>query len=309
MEKRRLGKTDMNVSVLGLGFGSLQLSGSGTNDVSRVIELALDLGVNVLDTAECYGQSEESIGQAVSHRRQEYYLFTKCGHAIGSGIDLPDWHPQLLEQSIERSLRRLKTDYLDLVQLHSCSEQLLRDGEVIAVLQRARDAGKARYIGYSGDRRAALYAVHCGAFDVLQTSVNIADQEAIDLTIPAARARHMGVIAKRSVAGAAWKMQQKPTDEVQAAYWQRLTVLRYEFLRGNLDEVASTALRFTLSVPGVSVALVGTSRPDHMQRNVALLDAGSLPEDLVASIRTRWEAATALRKWLPGGRWGWHGLV
>lgn len=309
MEKRSFGKTDMHVSVLGLGFGSLQLSGSSTKDIARVIEPALAMGVNVLDTAECYGQSEEMIGQAVSHRRHEYYLFTKCGHAIGSGIDLPDWHPQLLEQSIEQSLRRLKTDYLDLIQLHSCSEEQLRAGEVIAVLQRARDAGKVRYIGYSGDRRAALYAVQCGAFDALQTSVNIADQEAIDLTIPAARAKHMGIIAKRSLAGTAWKAQQRPNDEAQAAYWQRLATLHYDFLQGNPDDALSTALRFTLSVPGVSVALVGTSHPDHVQHNITLLDAGPLRADQVAHIRTRWKAATMLRKWLPGGRWGWHGWV
>src|SRR5579863_3971403 len=237
MHMRTFGKTDMNVSALGLG--TRQLAGASLEDASRVLHAALDCGLNVIDTAECYGHSEELIGRAVSNRRDEYYLFTKCGHAAGSGFALPDWHPQLLEQSIEQSLRRLKTDHLDLVQLHSCSEQLLRRGEVIVVLQRARDAGKVRYIGYSGDRRAAHYAVECGAFDALQTSVNIADQEAIDLIIPAARGRHMGVIAKRPLASVAWSLSQKPADPVQALYWQRLARLGYDFLKKELDESVS----------------------------------------------------------------------
>src|SRR5665647_2693021 len=148
MEKRRFGKTDMHVSVLGfggaeIGFGEISLS-----IVDRLLGNALDAGLNVIDTAECYKASEELIGQAVKHRRKDYYLFTKCGHA--AGIDAPDWDPKMIAQSIDRSLERLQTDYVDLIHLHSCSEEILRDGEVISVLKRAQEAGKTRYIGYSG---------------------------------------------------------------------------------------------------------------------------------------------------------------
>src|SRR5207244_3705047 len=121
-------------------------------------------------------------GRPPSPRRAEYYLFTKCGHAAEDGR--ADWRPRSLAESIERSLRRLRTDYVDLIQLHSCSERELRKGDVIEALERARERGQARYIGYSGDGAAARYAVECGRFDTLQTSISIADQAALDHALP-----------------------------------------------------------------------------------------------------------------------------
>ena len=97
---------------------------------------------------------------------KDFYLFSKCGHA--AGINLPDWDPKLLEQSIDRSLRRLKTDHLDLIQLHSCSLEQLQTGDVLAPWASALALGKTRFIGYSGDDQAARYAVDSGVFDTLQ---------------------------------------------------------------------------------------------------------------------------------------------
>jgi aryl-alcohol dehydrogenase-like predicted oxidoreductase len=309
VEKRPFGKTDMHVSVL--GFGSYKMSGkpggSTVAEVDRLLGSILDAGVNVIDTAECYGQSEELIGRAIGQRRTDFYLFTKCGHA--AGLDLPDWSPRLLEQSIERSLQRLKTDYVDLVQLHSCSREQLRQGEVIKVLQRARDMGKTRYIGYSGDWRDALFAIKCGAFDTLQTSVNIADQESIQLTLPLARSAGMGIIAKRSLANTAWISKQDPHDSALAVYSDRLATLNYDFLKGPLDSAMSTALRFTLCVPGVDIALIGSTKPMHWQHNEALLATGPLPQSGYDAIRARWKAVTWWHKYLPKRQSGWHGWV
>src|SRR5439155_1009762 len=109
-----------------------------------------------------------------------YHLFTKCGHP--DSPNTPDWRPDSLLRSIQRSLQRLKTDRVDLVQLHSCSEDELRKGDVIAALQQARDKGYTRYIASRGDGQAATYAIHSAAFDALQTSVSILAQAAIDLT-------------------------------------------------------------------------------------------------------------------------------
>jgi aryl-alcohol dehydrogenase-like predicted oxidoreductase len=305
MEKRILGKTGLQVSVLGLG--AHEISHAPIESAGRLLERALDAGLNVIDTAECYGTSEEFIGRSVSHRRSEYYLFTKCGHA--SGLDLPDWDPRTIEKSIERSLQRLRTDYIDLIQLHSCSEEILRRGEVIAALQRAREAGKVRAIGYSGDRQAALYAIECGAFDTLQTSVNIADQEAIELLLPPAKALHMGVIAKHPIANVAWLSGRHAADPTQRTYRRRLDALNYDFLKSAPDEAVGTALRFTLSVPGVDVAIVGTANPDRWQQNASLLAAGPLPAQSWQAIRKRWHARTWWRKPLPGSKLGWHAWV
>jgi aryl-alcohol dehydrogenase-like predicted oxidoreductase len=296
MEKRRLGKTDMNVSVLGFGGSEIGYERASRQMVGQLLNSALDAGLNVIDTAECYYNSEELIGEAVSDRRKEFYLFTKCGHPHGmeSGAN---WSKASILENAERSLQRLKTDRLDLLQLHSCSEAELRKGEVIDALQTAREKGYTRYIGYSGDSRAAHFAVESGAFDTLQTSINIADQEAIDLALPLARERQMGVIAKRPIANAAWKTGHRPIDSYHHEYFERLRKLNYDFLRGDINRSISIALRFTLSVPGVHTAIVGTTKPERWRENARLLEGGPLNEDEFREIRERWEEC-APRTWI-----------
>jgi aryl-alcohol dehydrogenase-like predicted oxidoreductase len=289
MEKRRLGKTDMDVSVLGFGGAEIGFENASLEAVEKLLKSALDAGLNVIDTGECYRGSEELIGQAVSDRRGDFYLFTKCGHPHGMESSA-NWSQASLLQSIERSLRRLKTDRLDIVHLHSCSESELRTGEAITALQTARERGYTRYIGYSGDSRAAHFAVECGAFDTVQISISIADQEAIELTVPLAHKKQMGVIAKRPIANAAWKTGHKPIQGYHHEYWERLRKLNYEFLRNaDLEKAIGIALRFTLSVPGVQTAIVGTKKPERWQENSKLLEAGPLSQAEFHAIRHRWE--------------------
>ncbi len=286
METRQLGKTDMRVSVLGFGGAEIGFEEAAAHTVAELLNSALDAGLNVIDTAECYLQSEELIGQAVAGRRKDYYLFTKCGHPDTPGVE--DWRRESLLSSIERSLKRLRTDRVDLVQLHSCSEAELRKGEVIRALEDARQKGFTRYIGYSGDSSAARYAIESGAFDTLQTSVSIADQEALELTLPLAQQRQMGVIAKRPIANAAWRYTHKPENSYHQPYWERLQELDYDFLRGDAKDAVSTALRFTLSAPGVHTAIVGTKNPKRWRENAELLAAGPLPRETIDRIRARW---------------------
>ena len=285
LERRRLGRTDIVASVLGFGGSEIGYQGVSARTVARLLGGALDAGLNAIDTAECYEDSEILIGKAIGARRHELYLFTKCGHAGGWGR--ADWCRAPLLASIERSLRRLSTDYVDLIQLHSCSLDHLRKGEAIEALERARARGWARYIGYSGDGAAARYAVECGRFDTLQTSISVADQEAVELTLPLAVARQMGVIAKRPIANVAWRYERKPAESYYQTYWSRLRTLDYRFLKSP-DSAVATALRFTLSAPGVHTAIVGTTKPERWPENAALLRAGTLTPAEFERIRARW---------------------
>ena len=288
MEKRVLGKTGMNVTVLGYGGAEIGYRGVPEETVERLINGALDAGLNVIDTAECYVDSEEKIGKAASRRRNEYFLFTKCGH----DKDGDNWNPRKMGEQIDRSLQRLQTDRVDLLQLHSCTEEHLRQGDVIEVIQRARNAGKTRFIGYSGDGPAALYAVQSGIFDTLQISVSIADQEALDLVLPAAQAKGIGVIAKRPIANAIWKESSKPAEYYQP-YWERLRQLDYDFLRTNSGQDVATALRFTLSGQGVHTAIVGTTKPERWKQNAELLRSGPLDSQRFNAIRSRWKSVAS----------------
>lgn len=295
MEKRRFGSTDLQVSILGFGGAEIGYETS-EQTVDHLLGSALDAGLNVIDTAECYGESESLIGNALSHRRRDdYYLFTKCGHA--RGMDFEDWDLTLLEQSIDRSLKRLQTDYVDIIHLHTCSEELLRQGDVIKVLQRAKEKGKTRYIGYSGDHKAALYAIQTGVFDSLETSVNIADQEAIELTIPEAVRQGMGVIAKRPIANVAWRYDELDESNYAYMYWLRLKELIYDFLNGEVPDGVEQALRFTLSVPGVHTAIVGTRNLNRWLENAELVHKGLLEKEQYEAILARWRAV-AKPDWL-----------
>lgn len=289
IETRLFGRTGFAVSALGFGASEIGYQKVAPSIVEKLINGALDAGLNVIDTAACYDTSEELIGAAVSHRRQDYFLFTKCGHA--SGLPLADWTPALVELSLARSLKRLRTDHIDLLQFHSCASETLRNDDLIAALIRMKQKGLTRAIGYSGDGADALYAVETGVFDALQISVNIADQEAIDLAIPAAVARGMGIIAKRPIANAAWRFSRWRVGDYEKPYWRRLKRLNYDFIRQASkasNAAVETALRFTLSVPGVGTAIVGTTRPARWAENAALAASGELPHAQFEAIRARW---------------------
>ena len=181
--------------VAPLGIGSIAVS-FGAETVIKQMNLLLDAGANLVDTAQCYPGSEALIGQSLSHRRDEMFLVSKCGHHYiddrgrmrSLAISMDD---------VDQALRRLRTDHLDAMLLHSYDMDLLVQGEALAVLAAAKDAGKIRHIGYSGDNHALAWAVQQPLISVVEASYNIVDQANAAQALSDAHERQVGVIAKR----------------------------------------------------------------------------------------------------------------
>jgi aryl-alcohol dehydrogenase-like predicted oxidoreductase len=304
VQQRDFGKTALRVSVLGLGTAEIGFQQTELGAVDALLGEAADAGINVLDTAAMYLDAESTLGRLIGGRREKFLLFTKCGRhaqrpglltramrkatrplARALGATPPEWQPHTLMWNIDQSLQRLRTDRIDLMQLHSCSEELLRRGDVIQTLQRARDSGKIRYIGYSGDAAPARWATESGYFDAIQLSVNIADQQPLDDVLPRALARGLGVIAKRPIANAIWKCRELPSDLNMQTYWNRLQALDYPLTR--MPQAAAVALRFTLS-SGAHTAIVGTTNAAHLRANVATSMGAGERDSQYEHIRARW---------------------
>lgn len=285
MTPRMLGTTGLRVSPLGYGAAGLAADHTAAG---TLLNAALDAGISIIDTAECYTHSEATIGATIGHRRAEYVLCTKFGHRGSEDppLPFPDWDPRLVAPTLERSLKRLRTDRVDLLQIHSPPHERLIDGSLIEPLQAMKRAGKTRFIGFSGDSESARWAVHSGLFDVLQCSLSIADQEAVAFAAEA-QARGMGVLAKRPVANAHWASVPTSAPNDFRDYRRRLQHLAYPFLQS--PEVGAVALRFTLSVPGVSTALVHTNKIERLRENAATAAAGPLPAEAYNAIRERWQ--------------------
>lgn len=290
MEKRTLGRTGLEISRLGVGLAEIGFNRLDAAEAGRVLNLALDSGITFLDTAACYDISEELIGQTVAHRRDEYVLATKCGHVTG-GYTGEAWTAQTVTDSIDRSLRRLQTDHLDLVQLHSCGVDVLEKGEVIEALKAAQQAGKTRFIGYSGDNEPAAWAVQSGHFDTLQTSFNLTDQRArLNLFAPA-KAQNMGVIVKRPIANGAWGAASSPSDYADQYFARAQAMMKAGPIDAAPENRILAALGFTLSHPEVDTAIVGTRNPDHMRANIEMVE-NQLPISpaVVNELHRRFEA-------------------
>jgi aryl-alcohol dehydrogenase-like predicted oxidoreductase len=297
MERRKFGRTEREVSVVGFGGAPIGILATEQQRVADILHMLLDAGVNLIDTAAAYRGSEEAIGKAVSDRRDQYVLVSKCGEP--GNPDSDRWQPSALSEVVDRALSRLRTDHLDVMLLHSCGLQLLQRGDALEALVRARDAGKIRHVGYSGDNEAAAYAVTLPDVAVVEVSVNICDQANIDAVLPGAREHDVGVIAKRPIANAAWK----PLGEQQGFYQDyakmyagrlaamEITPAELGFAGDSADLWPEVALRFTLSQPGVHTAIIGTTNPDHARANLAAAAKGPLPEDVVRRLRGAFRSA------------------
>ena len=283
----------MEVSRLGVGLaeiGSLEDSG----EAGRVLNEALDAGINFLDTAECYGRSEEFLGRNVSHRRTEFYLATKAGHVHGPDpFDGEPWTGATVTGTIERSLKRLKTDYVDLVQLHAFDVMTPPPDDVVEAVLKARDAGKTRFVGYSQENDEAEWAVDSGTFDTLQTTFNLVDQKARHNIFDRARAQGVGIIGKRPIANAVWRSGKSPADyvAVRTLFAERAeAITAMGPIPGEPDDPIATALGFVLAHEEVNTSIVGTRNPAHMLENIQVLETQlPIPESVVEELHRRFD--------------------
>lgn len=304
MNKTTFGRTGLDVTPLGFGAAPIGFLKTDQDRVASILNTLLDEGVNLIDTAAMYEGAEALIGTAVGHRRAEYVLVSKCGTKVAD-IDAPVWSAELVTRTVDRALGRLRTDVLDVMLLHSCDLKTLQRGDALGALVRARDAGKIRFAGYSGDNEAAAYAATLPDVAVVETSVNLVDQANIETVLPACRANRVGVIAKRPIANAAWLgtggRQGIYTSYVKP-YVDRLGKLGLKptdvgFPDDGTDAWAELALRFTLSQPGLNTAIIGTTNPDNARRNIGFAGKGPLPAAAVERVRAAFRAASADGTW------------
>jgi aryl-alcohol dehydrogenase-like predicted oxidoreductase len=294
IETRPLGRTGADVTIL--GYGAMELRGqphgpaTADEDAGQLLNEVLDAGINLIDTSPDYGGSEELIGRHVGHRRDEYFLASKCGCLLGPpppGARPPfphDWSAANVRADVEQSLRRLGTDRLDLVQVHmSPSRAQLEADDTVPTLLALRDEGKVRFIGMSGILPNLPDHIAMDVFEVFQIPYSAVQREHEDL-ITAAAATGAGTLIRGGAArGTAsedknWTVQPLSSsgppaqDRWQAAGLDKLLddgMSRHEFI-----------LRFTLSHPALSSTIVGTSSLDHLRGNLAIAEKGPLPADL-----------------------------
>lgn len=280
--KRPYGQTGLHVSALGLGAGQIGDARLDEATVARLLNLAVDRGITLIDTARGYGCSEARIGKHLAGRRDEVVLSTKVGYGI-PGFE--DWSAAGITAGVEAALRLLQTDRIDIVHLHSCPRSTLARGEVIEALAAAKQAGKVRAIAYSGENEDLAYAIDCERFDGFMASLNLCDQRVITEALPRLGGR--GFIAKRPSANHPWRFATRPVGEYCETYWLRLQAMGVSAYGREWGEVA---LRFATWIEGVSSAIVGTANPENLLRNLEWAALGPLPPYWVGNLRSAFNA-------------------
>jgi len=286
MEKRRLGKTGLSVTAL--GFGAMELRHIGKQEADRLLNTVLDSEINYIDTSPDYGPSEEYIGEAISHRRKEFYLATKCGCNAEGKTPLDSWghiyNRKTLLSNVETSLRLLKTDYIDVWQLHNPLPENLeggKEGEVINTMLELKKQGKVRFIGISlrqghpsekeypdghGFRCLREY-MKWNLFDVIQIVYGAMARKS-ELAIGQAAEKGIGIVDRGVV------------RKYQDHYWQLFEKAKLDMLCEKNESRNSFLLRFALSHPGISTVIMGTKSPEHLQENIQAAAKGKLSSNI-----------------------------
>ncbi len=287
LPKTALGRTGLQVTRL--GYGSMGLRGPRTwgqrsvddRTATQVLNSVLDSGINFIDTAPDYGVAEERIGNAISHRRGEFYLSTKCGcDPVQHDHHLEvrhTWTRETIRRNLETSLRRLRTDYLDVLFLHGGDTESHRREGLVELLEEFKLAGKIRFMGVSSKLPDLAAHISLGCFDVIQLPFSCLDPSHASQLLHAHQTG-IGTVVRGGIAhgGPEAEIQR---DNVNSA-WE---TLGFGSLRGAMSP-AEFILRYTLSLSSAHTTIVGTASLSHLEANVCAAAAGALPSDVVAAV-------------------------
>ncbi len=293
---RTLGRTGLKVTQL--SFGAMEIRGPkvwngrdpSEEDAERILNAVLDAGINFIDTAGCYGLSEARIGRYISHRRDEFYLATKAGcnqvPTDDGRLDTPHiWNRETLLRNIDDSLTRMKTDHIDIWQLHNATPEQVEAGGLLKVMEEVKAQGLVRFISISSTLPYLDTYIDWGTFDTFQIPYSMLEPEHHDVITRAAEAG-IGIIIRGGIA--------KGGPEGEVVRQERVDLWSAAGIEALLPDgmkPAELILRYTLSHPHCHTTIVGTLNPDHLEENVAAAKRGALPPDLYEELTRRVAAA------------------
>lgn len=302
-----LGRTGETVTKL--AYGAMELRGAvpgmGGREVTpeqanTILNAVLDAGITLIDTSPDYGRSEVLIGEFISNRRSEFFLSSKCGCPINPPPGERPPHVftrQNVRAAVEQSLKRMKTDHIDLVQFHiSPSRAELEANDSVAELVELQREGKIRFIGMSGVLPNLTDHIAMGVFDAFQIPYSALEREH-ETSIHDAAEAGAGTIVRGGVArgipmSAPAALERLP-ERFRQTYAKRRDLWDVAELDGVLDGMPRMEfmLRFTISHPQMTTTIVGTANPKHLADNVAAAKKGPLPADQLAEAKRRLDAA------------------
>jgi aryl-alcohol dehydrogenase-like predicted oxidoreductase len=294
MQKRILGKTGLPVSVL--GYGAMEIRGTrvwggralSDTQADQVLNMVLDSGINFIDTAYDYGRSEEYIGKFISHRRSEYILATKCGCSFvdkGDHDDTPHiWTRENLLHNIETSLRLMKTDYIDIWQLHNPAVEQVVTGNLVDVMEEVQASGKVRWISISSTLPHISEYIKWGKFASFQIPYSALERQHEE-AITAAHSSGAGVIIRGGVARGA-PNEAGLGNQDRWAIWDKA---KLDELLAPGESRTGFLLRFTISHPAMHTTIVGSLYPSHIADNLKIVESGPLPPDVYGEAKRRLE--------------------